>query len=174
MKTSQEWWDETKSDPAKLNDWLQKQYTGEVTAAERIVEFSHKYAVSDRHRQVLAYIAGQERIHAEWIKELLENRGIAPVLRDPNQRYWKETLPGITDFESGAAVAYHAERMRLDRIRVIANDMNAPLDIVAVFQAILPDEEFHEKAFACMTSPEACWAAEENHEAGAAALGLVV
>lgn len=173
MKTSQEWWKEVKNDPIKLQYWLQKQYIGEVTAADRIRQFRDDHAPI-KHHKVLNIIANQESQHAEWIKELLINRGIEAMLSDPNQRYWKETLPGIEDFETGSAVASHAERMRLERIRVIANDVTGPFDIVQTFLKILPDEEFHEKAFAYMSSPEAMQATLKNHEAGAISLGLVV
>lgn len=175
MKTSQEWWDETKNDPEKLHAWLQKQYTGEVTAATRIMEFRDKFASNNpKASKSLEYIAGQERKHAKWIGELLNNRGYQPVIAEPHKRYWKEALPGIADFETGSAVAAHAEKMRLDRIRVIANDKTAPHDIVEVFRKILPEEEFHERRFRAMSTPEAMQATLANHEAGAASLGLVV
>jgi acetyl esterase/lipase len=57
---------------------------------------------------------------------------------------------------------------------VIASDPDAPADIREVFARILPQEEFHERAFRAFASDEALTAALERHAAGAAALGLVV
>lgn len=175
MKTSKQWWDEVKADQAKLVDWLKKQYTGEVTAAERIEQMRDQYATQGKvEYRMLTFIAYEERQHAQWIGELLQNRGIEPEVGDPNKRYWKETLQGIEDLETGAAVGAHAEAMRLDRIRAISFDITAPYDIKCVFEKILRDEIGHEKAFRKLTTPEALEAARGNHEAGASALGLVV
>lgn len=174
MKTSKEWWEETKADPAKLTDWLQRQYTGEVTAANRIIDFMKQYATNDRERHILAFIANQERLHAKWIKQCLLNRGIDPEVGESDKKYWKETMPGITDFQTGAAVAYYAEKMRLERIRVIAEDRTAPWDVRDVFYRILPDEEGHEKMFYKLTNVQALEAALNNHEQGMETLGLVI
>ena len=38
MKTSAEWWLATKSDPAKLTHWLQRQYVGEMAAVNLLSE----------------------------------------------------------------------------------------------------------------------------------------
>jgi rubrerythrin len=159
-----------------LKDWLLKQWRGEVTASNRIVRFAEQYA-SDQHQvKVLNAIAAQERQHAEWVEQLLLSRGIevdAGQIDQAEQRYWKETLHGITDFETGSAVAAHAEGMRLERIRVIAADEQAPADIRSVFERILKDEEWHERAFSELSSPVALAATQANHEAGLQALGLV-
>lgn len=176
MKSSIEWWDEVKQDEGKLNEWLVKQWRGEVTAAMRIKRFSEQYADGNRRVQrILAEIAKQENTHAQWVGELLTRRGILvddEVIQQAEQRYWKETLPGITSLETGAAVAAQAESMRLERIRAIANDVNAPTDIRLVFQAILKDEEWHESAFTQLASDEAFAATKGNHELGRIALGL--
>jgi rubrerythrin len=173
MKTSKQWWQETKTDSAKLNAWLLKQYTGEVTAAQRILDLRDKFKAIGSDHKILTFIANQEQKHAMWILELLQNRGIEPEIGDPNKRYWKETLQGIEDLETGAAVGAHAEAMRLDRIREIAYDVTAPHDIVTKFSKILIDEIGHEKMFRKLSSPEALEATRANHESGAAALGLV-
>ena len=48
-----------------------------------------------------------------------------------------DLLAAIEDLETGCAVGAHAERMRLERIEVIAGDPEAPADIRAVFARIL-------------------------------------
>lgn len=174
MKTSAQWWAECKADPEKFNRWLQRQYTGEVTAAERIKDVFIKYPPKeDKWVSVILEIVHQERAHAEWIAQLLRNRGITPVVEESDKRYWAETLPGIDDFFSASAVAAHAEAMRLERIEVIAQDESADEDVRNTFARILRDERFHERAFRTMTSPEAYEASRDNHTAGREALGLV-
>jgi rubrerythrin len=176
MKTSIEWWNEVKQDEEKLNEWLVKQWRGEVTAALRIQRFSEQFAAGNaRVQRILAEIAKQEDTHAQWVGELLARRGIlydVDVVQEAEKRYWKETLPGITSLETGAAVAAQAESMRLERIRTIADDVDAPTDIRLVFQAILKDEVWHEAAFTQLASDEAFVATKGNHELGRLALGL--
>jgi rubrerythrin len=62
--------------------------------------------------------------------------------------------------------------MRLERIRAIASDCDAPEDIRAVFQRILPQEEFHARAFRKMTSEDVYQNTTDAHELGRIALGL--
>jgi rubrerythrin len=178
MRTSAEWWQAVKADPALLLDWLRKQYHGEATAAVRMREFLAQFGTEARDPKWVATveeIARQEEMHAAWVGGLLRARGEEPaVIIGKSERYWQATLPGIESWESGCAVAAHAEAMRLDRIRVIAADLDAPADIREVFARILPQEEFHERAFRAFASDEALTAALETHAAGAEALGLVV
>lgn len=178
MRTSAEWWQAVKADPALLLDWLRKQYHGEATAAVRMREFLARFGPEARDPRWVATveeIARQEESHAGWVGGLLRARGEEPaVLADKAERYWQATLPGIESWESGCAVAAHAEAMRLDRIRVIAADPDAPADVREVFARILPQEEFHERAFRAFASDAALTAALEGHAAGAEALGLVV
>lgn len=173
MKTSKQWWDEVKQDDSKLAEWLIKQYVGEMTAANRIIRLADAYTASTKQAMLLAKVATDELNHALWVLELLNTRNIpVPRIEDAENRYWKSTLPGIEDLETGAAVGAHAEAMRLARIRVIAEDESAPADIRAVFQKILPDEEFHEKAFLSLTTDDALAKTRGNHELGLTALGL--
>ncbi len=172
MKTSAQWWAECKADPAKFNRWLQRQYTGEVTAAGRIRDLATKFKVEGRNARIIEVIAQQEEQHAAWVRELLENRGIKVEVQAAEDRYWAETLPGIVDFDTGGAVAAHAEGMRLERIQVIAEDVNAPNDVRFYFQKILRDETFHENAFRNMATPAALEATKDQHELGRTALGL--
>lgn len=174
MKTSQQWWNEVKADPELLKDWLVKQYRGEVTASHRILKFAEQYA-DKKHLAVLHLIAEQEQRHAKWVQGLLESRGVVVNQDDIDQaekRYWKEMLPGIDSFETGSAVAAHAENMRLERIRVICEDPETPVDIRSVFRAIFPEEEFHERAFSKMATPEAMTQMQHRQELGLQALGL--
>lgn len=174
MTTSKQWWESVKSDENKINQWLIKQYRGEITAVERIMQFGLKFAETERQSKVLHAIAIQEKQHAQWIRELLESRNITPMIENAEKRYWAHTLPGIDSFETGAAIASHAEGMRLERIRAIAGDETAPDDIRNVFQQILKDEEWHERAFRELSTADALEATRTNHEAGMEALGLEI
>jgi len=176
MKTSVQWWNEVKVDAVKTEDWLKKQWRGEVTAVFRIKRLAHQFVDPEsREAKVLHAIAEQEKTHAEWVGDLLKARGInmeAANLEEAENRYWAQTLPGITSLPTGAAVAAHAEGMRLERIRAIASDEDAPADIREVFTKILKDEEWHERAFTELSTPEAMIATEGSHELGRTALGL--
>jgi rubrerythrin len=168
------WLSEVLGNPELMIDWLKKQYHGEVTAAGRIRTFAREYAHKNRDKRVLEIIASQEELHAAWVAELLVSRGIVPEVLVKDERYWNETLPGISDFHSGAAVASHAERMRLDRIHAICVHTDTPDDIREVFLKILPQEEFHERAFGDMAGQAALVETNGAHERGLHALGLVI
>jgi hypothetical protein len=56
---------------------------------------------------------------------------------------------------------------------VIADDPDAPEDVRDVFARILPQEEFHEKAFRSFSSDDALTETSDNHLQGANALGLI-
>ncbi len=172
--TSAEWWARTKADPERLLGWLKKQYVGEETAHERIEAFRAEFAIPGSFEdRTLKVIADQESKHASWIRVLLDTRGVdATQLTRHDARYWSEVVGGIDSFENGCAVGAHAEAMRLERIRAIANDADAPKDIQNVFQSILPDEEFHERAFRKFATDEALAAASPAHAEGLNALGL--
>lgn len=176
-RTSQQWWDALKGDEQALLTWLTKQYHGESMAAQRLQQFLAQYgeqATSEKWQQTVELIAQQESEHARWVGELLSNRGVTPeVIEGKQEPYWDETLADIEDWDTGCAVAAHAERMRLARIEVIVNDPDAPEDIKDVFSRILPEERFHEKAFAHFASDEALEQTRNAHERGARALGLV-
>lgn len=174
MKSSAEWWEEVKRSPEKLHDWLIKQYRGEVTAAARIVQLGEQFNVNRNIQDVLKTIAEQEDNHASWIRVLLHARNVDPGPEDVPSRYWSKTLVDINDFETGSAVAAHAEGMRLERIKVISEDAEAPDDIRKTFKRILRDELFHEQAFREMSTAQALEKTKGNHEAGMAALGLTI
>lgn len=169
---SKKWWNLVKNDSKKLNDWLIKQYRGEITAADRIIKFAETYAPNKKSLAVLNVIAKQEKKHAKWVLELLKNRNIIPNIENAEDRYWKETLPEIESFEIGAAIGAHAEKMRLERIRVISGDETAPKDIRNTFKKILKDEIFHEKIFKSLTTIKALNETKNAHEQGLKVLGL--
>lgn len=163
-----------KSDSKLFDDWLVKQYRGESTAAARILAFIDRFVIDDDVKARLALIAEQERRHAMWIKALLRKREIEPSVTDAETRYWRETLPAIDSFNTGAAVAAHAEAMRLERIHTIVDDVTAPVDVREVFKLILIDEIEHERTFRDLAGQHALDMTANSHERGRAALGLEV
>lgn len=175
-QSSEQWWAKTRDDDQALMSWLRRQYHGEAMAAQRLEAFVARYGEQAKRPQWLktvATIIEQEREHARWIGALLEARGESPrVLEGHQERYWEQALEGLESWETGCAIAAHAERMRLERIRVIAADADAPADIREVFAKILPEEEFHERAFGALTSEQALELTQGQHERGAQALGL--
>lgn len=172
MQTSEQWWAEVKADESLLLDWLKKQAYGERAAVSRITEFRDKYATTEKQRRILSRIISDEEKHAEWVEELLRARGASP-LTTHEERYWPK-VADIVDFESGAAVGALAEQMRLERIRVIANDPEAPKDVRGVFKAIYKDEEYHASAFFMLAGDGPMAAAAPAHAQAVAALGLIL
>ncbi len=175
MKTSQEWWDETKNSPEKMINWLKNQYHGEAVASERIRKFILPH-MEGKYSFMVERIADDEERHAQWVGKLLEVRGITPEILIKEERYWKEVI--TEDFtENGnyaAAVAAHAEEMRLERISVIMDDSTADEDIVETFKNIYKDELFHAKGFKLIAGDEYYNLTSENHAKGLEALGLIV
>lgn len=174
MKTSAEWWAGIKGNEKKFNAWLVKQHRGEVTAASRITQFAEKYATDVKHKALLGKIAEQEAQHATWVEGLLAQRGInTGTITDAEDRYWSATLPEIESFKTGAAVAAHAEAMRLERIKTICEDVTAPEDVRKVFKKIYMDEIFHEAAFKHLAGEDAMNSTAKSHAKGRELLGLV-
>lgn len=173
MKTVQTWIDEVKAVPAKFDHWLQRQYVGECLAAERIRQLAE--LVPEKHKTVLHKIAADEAQHAAWVQGLLEVRGIPlPEVTQDGTRYWGPVLEQGLSVQQLLAAGAHAEEMRLHRIRAIAADPEFPEDVRKVFADILPDEEFHARAFAAAAGPAAVSDAEGRHQQGLEALGLEV
>lgn len=174
MKTTKQWLAEVKADPAKLKQWLERQYVGEQLAAERIAELAHEKRDS-RYGKVLERIAADEKKHATWVADLLTVRGIElPVPSMEGTRYWEPILDNLHSFAEIAGAGHHAETMRLLRIKELAADEDIAQDIRTVFSMILPDEEFHAKAFAAMSTEDAIEATRELHNLGLDMLGLEV
>ena len=174
MKTSAEWWLATKSDPAKLNHWLQRQYVGEMAAVNLLSELLIRFGdeATDEEWKTVHKVMQQEAIHARWMKEVMDKRGVKPEANgESTRRYWQEVIPAVTNFREAMAAGFDAEHMRLDRIRVIANDDSAPPDLFDVFNRILPHEEWHEQVFNEMRHGITL---TEAHDRGLNSLGLVL
>lgn len=174
MKTTAQWWAETRDDAAKLVHWLKRQYVGELAAVNLLSEMLLKFGADMTPQQWhdIHKVMQQEALHASWMKRLLDTRGIAPTREsDATRRYWAQVLPAVTDLGKASAAAHDAEHMRLFRIREIAFDMSAPQDIRETFQAILPHEEWHEVVFAAMRGDVRLDAARDR---GLSALNLVL
>lgn len=177
MRTSAQWWNETKSDPDKLIDWLKDQYHGEVTASKRIKELflDSSNNLTEKEISLINRIILEENFHALWVKELLITRGITPEILNKEERYWNKVLPkSKSNKEELAAIAHLAETMRLERIGVIAADTECPKDIRKVFKRILPMELNHAKWFGELSTNEHIKSALKNHYDGMNELGLVV
>lgn len=171
------WLQSIVADPAKLQHWLQRQYIGEVTAARRIRDLAR--AAPYQYSKVLYKIAQDELQHSIWVLDLLEARKIPiPRIETAEERYWKPILGQLAEsdesdeFDNTAAAGYHAEGMRLIRIRAIVADARVDQDIRDVFAKILPDEEFHEKAFGAIASERAKAIMALKHQEGLDRLGL--
>lgn len=174
MKTTTEWWNETKNDSEKLGNWLKRQYVGELAAVNLLSELLIRFGndMSTDQWESIYRVMQQEALHGRWIKHLLDARGIKPEKdADATRRYWNEVLPSVNSLETATAAAHTAEYMRLFRIREIANDQEAPADIRETFQAILPHEEWHEEVFKSMKGNADLTA---EHNKGLAALNLVL
>lgn len=170
---TQEWLNKVTSSKEELHHWLERQYIGEMTAAQRIGQLVQEAPV--KFKPVLAKIAADELQHAMWVWELLAIRDIkAPVIEHAEDRYWKPILSELDTFEKTAAAGHHAEGMRLVRIRALADSDKVDEDIRDVFRRILPDEEFHEKAFGAMSDEDNIKFMREKHEAGLDMLGLEI
>jgi rubrerythrin len=156
-------------------NWLKNQYHGEAVASERIRKFILPH-MEGKYAFMVERIADDEERHAQWVGKLLEVRGITPEILIKEERYWKEVI--TEDFtENGnyaAAVAAHAEEMRLERISVIMDDSTADEDIVETFKNIYKDELFHAKGFKLIAGDEYYNLTSENHAKGLEALGLIV
>lgn len=178
-KTTEEWLVEVKASKQKLINWLQRQYVGEMLAAERIITLVER-TPSPIARTIIERIASDEQAHSTWIRELLTVRGISvPTVTYENTRYWKPMiedglLEGAQDFSIVAALGHHAESMRLVRITYLANDKDIDTDIRKVFSKILKDETFHAAAFAKLSTPEAIASTVEMHQRGLDYLGLTI
>lgn len=176
MTTTTEWINKVLMEDGYLEHWLQRQFVGEINAARRV----HEFALSspEKYAPVLFKIAQDELKHAQWVLDLLESRNIPiPTAKDKataEVRYWEPILKHAQDFDTTAAAGYHAEGMRLNRIRALVADERIDQDIREVFAKILPDEIFHEKAFGAMASEAAKVMMADKHEEGLARLGLEI
>ena len=179
MKTSKEWYNEVLQDQTKFNDWLVKQYEGELIAANRILELAMDTDSPTNYR-ILMEISRQELQHSLWMMDILKNRNIpVPVVdlgtdeKISSSRYWPMVEKSGHTMQEKYAVGAHAETMRLDRIRAICEHPRTATDIKEVFDRILVDELWHAKAFASMAGEEAMLKIKPDHEKAKSMLGLV-
>lgn len=173
MKTSMEWWQGVRDDADELARWLRRQYVGEIAAVNLLSEVLIRYGGQATEKEWLTVhrVMVQEATHALWVKRLLDSRGISLEETDATRRYWAEVLPHVASFREACAAGFHAESMRLERIRVIAQDPDAPADIRETFARILPHEEWHERAFDEMRQGAEL---TRYHEKGLESLNLVL
>lgn len=177
MKTVKEWVDKILSDSNELIHWLTRQYIGERLAAERLQTLvkTIEDTSTPEQKTILGKIAKDELTHSDWVATLLTNRGIElPQPTYEHDKYWKLALSEDFSSEEIFAAGAHAENMRLHRIRAIVADTRFDEDIREVFSKILPDEEFHAKAFAFLAGKDAIESTRSNHELGLKALGLEI
>jgi rubrerythrin len=170
---TQQWLDKITSNREELHHWLGRQYIGEITAAKRIRKLADE--APEKFKPVINRIADDEAQHAFWVGGLLVARNIdLPAIEHPEDRYWKPILSELDTFEKTAAAGHHAEGMRLVRIRALADSDKVDNDIREVFRKILPDEEFHERAFGAMTDQDSIELMRDKHLAGLDLLGLEI
>jgi hypothetical protein len=173
MKTSKQWWNELLVDNDKMIDWLKKQYHGEMMAGTRIREVFAKFDLSDADAKLIEKVALEEDLHAYWIGELLEERGVTPEMLKHEERYWKHAFAEIDTVEDAAAVGFLAEEMRLRRILTISTCVRSPYDIKQVMKRIYTQELGHVEAFRQLTDADTIIEHMSNHTEGLNALGLV-
>ena len=178
MKTVTQWLEEVVTNPTKLNHWLQRQYVGEMLAAQRIQQIADAYQQMESANpsavMVLARIANDERNHAQWVKELLELFNIElPEVTLEGTRYWQGDELDLP-FTDLMALGHHAETMRLQRIVALSVDTRVHVAIQAVFSRVLQDEIFHARAFGDMTEPNAIERMRTRHQEGLERLGLEI
>lgn len=160
--SSEIWWNGIVNEPDRLLSWLVKQYNAEATAGERIRSFADTFSGSgSAASRILHKVAEQEDDHAEWVSDLLFVRGVDATDLQRDERYWDKIMPPIVDFQDGSAMAALVERKGLERIRAITDSPETPHDVRVVFEKILPQEVFHERAFASLAGDHAMQAAVE-------------
>jgi rubrerythrin len=175
MKTSEQWWDEVKASPEKFNNWLKLQYHGEATAEKRIRSAIEKFSLTGFEARCIESVADDEKRHAVWVAKLLKDRGIEPEVLEREERYWNEVLPEVYEkntFTYFCAVGSLAETMRLERIMILASEPEYA-DIADVFKKIYSDEIFHARIFKELSTKEDIAHAEQFHNMGMNAIGLI-
>lgn len=166
MKASQEWWNKTKTSPIKLAYWLQGQVYAEEQAYNRIKALADKYSSPVLHK-----IAIDELRHSLMIGQCVAQNNI-DFINFYEERYWKEVNLQFENLEQIGAVGYHAEAMRLERIKVIAQDKDFII-LADIFKKIQKDVEYNVEAFKSLTTEQEIEIAAIDHEQGMIALGLV-
>jgi rubrerythrin len=175
MHTSQQWWNEIKLDGDELAHWLRRQYIGEMAAVNLLSEVLLRFGAEATPNEWanVHKVMVQEAIHAKWMFELADRQGV--VLEhnaSAERKYWAEVLPNVHNFRDAMAAGFHAESMRLERIRVIAHETDPKYkDFADTFARILPHEEWHEHVFNEMRQGREL---TPYHEKGLEALNLLM
>ncbi|ASD50435.1 hypothetical protein FDI24_gp154 [Acidovorax phage ACP17] len=175
MKTTAEWLAGIENDRALLEDWLKKQYRGEVRASIKVAELAE--TIEDPSlRTAVDRVADDEGRHAAWIRAILKVEGVEvnPDQENADDRYWRHVMDGELSQDELLAAGAHAEQMRLVRIEAIMNSGVLGQHIIAVFRRIYEDEVHHARIFSQACTPEAYAKMSEKHQAGLAALGLEI
>lgn len=176
MQTVKEWADKITKDDLLFNQWLIKQYIGEVTAVTRIKELLIKSQKDKIIKNILNSVVKDEAKHANWIKKLLIVRNIEiPVINkeEAEKKYWSVLKNKQFNFNEYCAYAHYAEDMRLKRIKHISNDTAFPKDIRNIFKLIYEDELFHARIFKEITDKTSLIKMKEIHKQGLDLLGLI-
>lgn len=173
MKTTKQWLETIKKSDDLLIRWLKRQYIGEALAADRIKKLVS--IAPEKHKEILTRISNDEFTHKEWITKLLTTRSIPlPKVSYDEDRYWKKVLGNLEKYDDFLAAGFHAETMRLERIKALARDTEIDNDIRETFAQIEKDEEFHANAFSDLASNEAKEKTLEYHKNGMNSLGLTI
>jgi tRNA isopentenyl-2-thiomethyl-A-37 hydroxylase MiaE len=170
MKTSKQWWEETKNNPEKFNKWLSQQWLAEKEAFDKIKQLSFN---DPKNASILTKIATDELKHSYLLESLCTKRGVEIAQSSSDRYYGSIKLQELSQDEL-YAIGHYAEGMRLDRIRAIVEDTDTPEDVSFAFNIILKDEIMHEKAFGAIASKSALNSMKNKHELGVQALGLTL
>lgn len=172
MKTTKDWLEEVTNNSDKFNRWLERQYVGEMLAADRIRSLAE---MESPFKYTLKVVADQELVHAKWIRGLLIKRKIAlPEVTLDGTRYWEPILGELINLDELCAAGHHAEAMRLVRIRAIADCNEMPDDVRKIFKRIESDEAFHAEVFGLMSTEAAKTKTFDLHLKGLEMLGLTL
>ncbi|MEY2786521.1 MAG: hypothetical protein RL277_2733 [Planctomycetota bacterium] len=175
MRTTAQWWDETRSSETRLIDWLQRQFHGEAYAVSLMHHFLALYE-DDMEQWVkpnFHFIAKQEALHAKWVGQLLFKRGVQPRMLDKRERYWGEVRHHIHSFDTYCAAIHLVENMALAKDVAISAHPATPADVHEVFRRLKVDETFHAGFYGLLAKPEALEEMSVHHRRGMEAIGLM-
>jgi rubrerythrin len=174
LRTTLQWWNDTRAYESKIIDWLRRQFHGEAYAVKLMTFFLEKFARNEPEWacKTLRVIVQQEALHAKWIGELLRRRGVEPTLLQKKERYWNEVRPYIDSFESYCAAIKLVESMALHKDIVISSHPDTPGDIREVFRRLRVDETFHAGFYGLLARPDELERMRVHHDNGMQAIGL--
>ncbi len=146
------WWSRLVPDEAALTKWLQKLEVTERDGQARNIAANEQWnpagpeyrSVAER---ILLQTGDDEARHADMIVDVLRARGLGPSGNPPSSIYWARMETHITSLESCCAVFALGERLAAERFQIIVDHPDTPDDIRALVSLILPDENYHTKAY---------------------------